>query len=143
MFGSILGRRERAKVFCFLLSVGPKKFDVLAKGRRLIFYDPGNRGQSTAVELEQISFQNDVRDLDAIRKHFALEKMSLIGWSYFGGVVARYAMEFPQHIERFVMVCGPPIQRLPHSDTINRVMADRINARRAGVSPGATGNQLS
>src|ERR1700730_845345 len=109
-----------------------EEFDVLAKGRRLIFYDPRNRGQSTAVKLEQISFQNDVRDLEAIRKHFALERMSLIGWSYFGGVVARYAIEFPQHVERFVMVCGPPIQRLPHSETINRIMADRINA----IAPG-------
>ena len=68
----------------------------------------------------------------SIRKHFALEKISLIGWSYFGGVVARYAMEFPEHVARFVMVCGPPIRRLPHSDTINRVMTDRINA----VAPG-------
>jgi proline iminopeptidase len=109
-----------------------EEFDVLAKGRRLIFYDPRSRGQSTAVERERISFQNDLHDLEAVRKHFALEKMSLIGWSYFGGVVGRYAMEFPERVERFVMVCGPPIRRLPHSDTINQIMAGRINA----VAPG-------
>lgn len=109
-----------------------EEFDVLARGRRLIFYDPRNRGQSTAVDLERISFQNDIRDLEAVRKHFALEKMSLIGWSYFGGVVGRYAMEFPERVERFVMVCGPPIRRLPHSDAINQVMANRMNA----VAPG-------
>jgi proline iminopeptidase len=109
-----------------------EEYDVLAGVRRLIFYDPRNRGRSTAVALERISFQNDIRDLEAIRNHFALEKISLIGWSYFGGVVARYAMEFPERVDRLVMVCGPPIRRLPHSDTINQVMTSRINA----VAPG-------
>jgi proline iminopeptidase len=122
---------EGASVLVPLVS-WTEEFDVLAKGRRLIFYDPRDRGQSTALPLDQISFQSDVSDLETIRKHFALEKISLIGWSYFAGVVARYAMQFPQHVERFVMVCGPPIQRLPHSDTINRIMASRINA----VAPG-------
>jgi pimeloyl-ACP methyl ester carboxylesterase len=69
-------------------------FAVLSKGRRLIFYDPRNRGQSSAVELERISFANDVRDVEAVRRHFALEKVALIGWSYFGGVVAQYATGF-------------------------------------------------
>ena len=72
-----------------------EEFDVLAEGRRIIFYDPRNRGRSTAAPLERISFQNDVRDLEAVRSYFGLEKVSLIGWSYFGAVVARYAMEYP------------------------------------------------
>ena len=110
-----------------------EEFDVLAQGRRVIFYDPRNRGESTAVELERISFQNDVRDLDAVRRHFGLEKISLIGWSYFGGVVARYAMEFPKRVERLVMVCGPPIRRLPHSEAVNRIMAERLNAVAPGI----------
>ena len=109
-----------------------EEFDALASGRRLIFYDPRNRGQSSAVALERISFQNDVCDMEAARKHFGFAKVSLIGWSYFGAVVARYAMDFPEHVHRFVMVCGPPIRRSPHSEAINRVMAERINA----VAPG-------
>lgn len=51
-----------------------EEFDVLAKGRRLIFYDPRNRGRPTAVDLEGLSFQNDVRDLEAIRQHLASRK---------------------------------------------------------------------
>ena len=109
-----------------------EEFDVLARGRRVIFYDPRNRGQSTAVELERISFANDVLDLETVRRHFAVEKISPVGWSYFAGVVARYAMDFPERVERFVMVGGPPIRRQPYSEGINRVMASRINE----VAPG-------
>jgi pimeloyl-ACP methyl ester carboxylesterase len=109
-----------------------EEFDALANGRQIIFYNPRSRGQSSAVPLEHISFQNDIRDLEAVRDHFDLDKVSLIGWSYFGAVVARYAMDFSQHVDRFVMACGPPIRRSPHSEAINRVMAERINA----VAPG-------
>ncbi len=109
-----------------------EEFDVLANGRRIIFYDPPNRGQSSAIPLERISFQNDVRDLEVVRSHFGLERVSLVGWSYFGAVVARYAIDFPEHVKHFVMVCGPPIRRSPHNEAINRVMAERINA----VAPG-------
>ena len=122
---------EGETVFIPLVS-WTEEFDVLAKGRRLIFYDPRNRGQSTAVALERISFQNDIRDLEAVRNYFGLPKASLIGWSYFGAVVARYAMDFPEHVQRLIMVCGPPIRRSPHSEAVNRVMAERINA----VAPG-------
>lgn len=114
------------------LAAWTEEFDILARGRRVIFYDPRSRGRSTAVEPERISFQNDVSDLEAVRRHFGLEQISPIGWSYFGGVVARYAMELPERVSRLVMVCGPPIRRQPHSDAMNRIMAARINA----VAPG-------
>src|SRR5215470_14275907 len=115
------------------LACWTQEFDVLARNRLVIFYDPRSRGQSSAVELDEISFQNDVLDLERVRRHFGLEKVIPIGWSYFGGVVARYAMEFQEHVERLVMVCGPPIRRAPHSDVIHREMIDRVNAAAPGL----------
>jgi proline iminopeptidase len=109
-----------------------EEFDAVANGRRIIFYDPRGRGKSSAIGLEWISFENDVRDLEDLRKQLELESFSLIGWSHYGGVVARYAMEFPEHVRRLVIVCGPPIRRSPHADTMNGIMMERINA----VAPG-------
>lgn len=114
------------------LACWTEEFDVLADRRRLIFYDPRNRGGSTAVALERISFQNDIDDLDAVRASFGLSRVSLIGWSYFAAVVARYAMDHPAAVSRFVMVCGPPIRRVPHADVINRIMMERVEA----IAPG-------
>ena len=114
------------------LACWTEEFDVLAGRRRVIFYDPRSRGGSTTLDLAQISFENDIRDLEAVRASLGLERVSLIGWSYFGGVVARYAMENPEHVERLVMVCGPPMRRVPHSGAINRMMAERLEA----VAPG-------
>src|SRR5512138_3702975 len=103
------------------LACWTEEFDVLADRHHLIFYDPRNRGGSTAVDLTRISFDHDIADLDAVRAHFALDRASLIGWSYMGAVVARYAMTHPERVRRLVMVCGPPIRRLPHAEAINRM----------------------
>lgn len=110
-----------------------EEFDVLANHRRLIFYDQRNRGGSTAVDLARISFDNDIADLDAVRAHLSIDRAALIGWSYMGAVVARYAMLNPQRVARFVMVCGPPVRRLPHADAINRMMAERLEALAPGL----------
>jgi proline iminopeptidase len=82
------------------------RFGTLSAPIRFIFYDPRNRGNSDRVPAESLSIDQDLRDLDAVRRHFGLEKVSLIGTSYYGGMVARYAMLHPQRVERLVMV-GP------------------------------------
>jgi pimeloyl-ACP methyl ester carboxylesterase len=105
-----------------------EEFEAIADGRRIIRYDPRNRGNSTAVALENVSFQNDVRDIESLRVHFALDSFTLIGWSHYAGVVIRYAMEYPERLDRVVMVCGPPISKNPHTGTMNRVMMERISA---------------
>src|SRR5262245_52037197 len=109
-----------------------REYDVLAAGRRIISYDPRSRGRSAAVAPEKISFAADVADLEALRKHLGLERFSLIGWSYYGGVVARYAMEFPARVRRVAVVCGPPIRRSPGMEAANRVMVERIRAAAPG-----------
>jgi pimeloyl-ACP methyl ester carboxylesterase len=109
-----------------------REYEALAARRRLISYDPRSRGRSTAVDAGKISFSSDVQDLEALRGHLGLERFSLIGWSYYGGVVARYAMEFPERVRRLAMVCGPPIRRSPHTEAMNRVMLERIGAAAPG-----------
>lgn len=49
---------------------------------------------------------NDVRDLEAVRHHFQLERVSLLGHSYLGIVVALYAMKHPDRVNRVVQI-GP------------------------------------
>lgn len=73
---------------------------------RFLFYDPRNRGRSEAFDLSQISLEGDLEDLEAVRKHFDLERISLIGSSYYGGLAALYAARNPQRVDKLVMV-GP------------------------------------
>ena len=82
-------------------------FQRLAKGRRLIAYDMRNRGQSDAVtNMANIGLQQDADDLEAVRKHFQVQKASLIGFSYLGKIVILYATQHPDHVNRIVQL-GP------------------------------------
>ena len=70
-------------------------FPCLASGRSLVFYDVRNRGRSDTVtdpaKLDR-GIHNDVDDLDAVRRHFGLDRLNLIAHSYMGLMVILYAM---------------------------------------------------
>jgi proline iminopeptidase len=84
-------------------------FKRLAAEHTCIFYDLRNRGRSDEVTDEtklKGGVHNDVHDLEAVRRHFKLEKVCVLGHSYMGTVVALYAMEHPDNVSRVVQI-GP------------------------------------
>lgn len=84
-------------------------FKYLAAEHTCVFYDLRNRGRSDEVTDDAMlkgGVHNDVQDLEAVRRHFGLEKVSLLGHSYLGAVVALYAMKYPDRVSRVVQI-GP------------------------------------
>ncbi len=87
-------------------------FDRLAgKQRTIIFYDMRNRGASDRVEdASLLTMENDVRDLETVRRHFGVTKFVPVGYSYLGFMVVLYAKDHPQHVERIVQLGPVPRQ---------------------------------
>lgn len=92
----------------------------LARGRRLVFYDPVGRGASDAIPLDRLSEDRQLRDLEALRLHLGLERMGLIGWSGLGKLVARYAIEHPERVSGLLLISpvGPASSAYPLEDGI-------------------------
>ena len=87
-------------------------FQRLAAGRTLIFYDMRDRGASDAVtDPHKLTIEDDVKDLDSVRRHFHADKPDLIGWSYLGMMVILYATEHPDNTGRIVQL--GPLSRKP------------------------------
>lgn len=84
------------------------EFTALARPERtLILYDMRNRGRSGRVEeTAKISILGDIEDVEALRRHFGADKISLVGFSYLGLMVPLYAAEHPDRVERLVQI-GP------------------------------------
>ena len=79
----------------------------LADEATIVAYDMRNRGRSELVADDAaISFEHDVADLEAVRRHFRLERVALAGYSYLGRIVVLYALEHPERVERIVQL-GP------------------------------------
>src|SRR5580658_4675112 len=65
-------------------------FQHLSEHRSVIFFDLRNRGASDAVSDRSklaSGIHHDVDDLDAVRQHFGLNKVDVIGHSYLGLMV--------------------------------------------------------
>ncbi|MEA2603579.1 MAG: proline iminopeptidase [Acidobacteriota bacterium] len=94
--------------------------------RRLILYDPRSRGRSSAVtDGRRLSLEEDVADLEAVRRYFGLERMALLGSSYHAAITALYALDFPERVERMLLVCpitprrpGEWLQETPTSEEL-------------------------
>jgi proline iminopeptidase len=83
------------------------EFARLARGRIVVFYDMRGRGRSDPVaDPTRITIEHEVRDLEAVRRHIGAERVALVGWSYLGMLVMRYAAEYPGRVTRIVQL-GP------------------------------------
>ncbi|HSR49717.1 MAG TPA: alpha/beta hydrolase [Acidobacteriota bacterium] len=81
------------------------------EGYTLISYDMRNRGKSESIaDGSRLTIEADVSDLEAVRRHFGVERFSPIGYSYLGLMVVLYAVEHPQHVERIVQLGPVPMR---------------------------------
>jgi proline iminopeptidase len=107
--------------------------DVLARERTVVLYDPRGRGRSDEVkDPALVGWDYELRDLDALRRHLSLDRVSLVGWSYLGAVVALYAAQQPERVSAVVQVGAMPLRKGPHWDAF-------IASRQARRNPTADG----
>lgn len=76
----------------------------LAKNRRVIYYDQRGGGRSDLIkDGGKLSISKHVEDLETVRKFFKLDKMTLLGNSWGGFLIAYYASAHPDRIERMIL----------------------------------------
>ena len=99
-------------------------FKDLAEGRTLIGLDLRNRGHSDYVsDASKLSgVQQDVEDIEAVRRHFQVDRMDLIAHSYAGIIPILYTMRYPARVRRVVQLS--PLQ----PDQSTKYLAHLTNA---------------
>jgi pimeloyl-ACP methyl ester carboxylesterase len=77
----------------------------------VIAYDMRGRGRSDVVrDSTRISIQQDVEDLETIRRHFQAPRISVVGYSYLGLMVMMYAARHGEAVDRIVQLGPVPMQ---------------------------------
>ncbi len=76
----------------------------LARDHQLIFYDQRCSGRSQSDLLpEQVRLDAFIEDIEAIRRHYGLGQVNLLGHS-FGGVLAmQYALRYPDRLRCLIL----------------------------------------
>lgn len=129
---------------------GGLDMEPLAAGRTLILYDQRGCGRSDIVkDPAMLTAAADVRDLEALRRHFHIEKMTLIGLSWGSGLAALYAAEHPDRVSRIVFLSPMPPARTPYmqqrSQKTNSLISEKDRARLGEIAkqyPTASDDQI-
>ncbi len=88
----------------------------LARKRELIFYDQRGGGQSRHDDDGPITWPTQVEDLAAVAREFALEPLSIVGYSWGGLLAMLYAIEaaadrVPVRPARMALIDPAPVTR--------------------------------
>jgi proline iminopeptidase len=101
----------------------------MSRNHSLLVYDQRGIGRSTLVsEATALAAERYVDDLEAIRKHLGLDRLTLLGHSW--GVVPAtlYAMQHPQRVRRMILVGAVPAERRGLDEAFQRLAAGRDSA---------------
>lgn len=94
---------------------GGYELDALADGRTLIAFDQRSGGHSELVnDPELLTVEYFLRDLKALREHFNLETMILIGQSWGSGLAIQYAARYPEQVTRLLLLSPMPPAKDPY-----------------------------
>jgi proline iminopeptidase len=116
------------------MSDGGYELDALANGRTLIAFDQRSGGRSELVnDPELLTVDYYLRDIEALRQHFRLEKMILIGQSWGSGLAIQYSDRHPNRVTRLLLLSPMPPARDPfwsqRIEKTNSVIGDEGVAR--------------
>ena len=84
----------------------------LATSHGLLFYDQRGAGKSTLVtDSASLAGSRFAEDVEALRSHFKMEKVTLLGHSWGTGVAALYAERYPDRVGQLILVGSMPLTR--------------------------------
>ena len=103
------------------------QFDRLADGRELFYYDQRGGGQSPVARETPLGWHEHVADLEALRAHLAIERLTLCGYSWGGLLAVLYLLEHPDRVAHLALVSPASITAAYRAE-FERRFAERMNA---------------
>lgn len=97
----------------------------LARHHTLLYFDQRGSGRSEMPDTLRLTAALMVQDLEALRRAFRLERLTLLGHSWGGGLAVLYAARYPNRIHRMVLVGPVPPRPHPYFDQYAAAQAAR------------------
>ena len=100
----------------------------LAHRHHVLYFDQRGSGYSDLPDSTGLTAQAMVEDLEAIRRAFQLERITLLGHSWGGGLALLYAMRYPARVSRLVLVGSLPLRGTPWGERYVAIQKARRGA---------------
>lgn len=89
--------------------LAPGFINLFSRDYQLVFYDQRASGKSTGLkDTARLNITQFVNDLEALRKHLKIDKMNLLGHSFGGLLVMYYAIAYPDHVQKLLLLDSSP-----------------------------------
>jgi proline iminopeptidase len=106
------GGRMREKPVAFLIHGGPggdhsgfkPVFSPLAERAQLVYFDHRGQGRSGRGDVARYTLDENVEDMEALRRYLGLGPIVTIGTSYGGMVAMAHAARYPDSVSHLVLV---------------------------------------
>jgi proline iminopeptidase len=103
-------------------------FTPLTEHHVVIFYDQRGTGRSTLPrDTTMLTAERQISDLDAVRQHFGLKRVTLVAHSYGPLLAATYALAHPDAVRRMVFFNPVPPRRGDFWDRFGKTVATRLD----------------
>jgi len=79
-------------------------FSPLAERMQLVYFDHRGQGRSDAADPMTYNLDQNVEDMEALRRHLGLGRIVSIGTSYGGMVAMAHAARFPDAVSHLVLI---------------------------------------
>jgi proline iminopeptidase len=104
-------------------------FAPLAEQHVVVFYDQRGAGRSTLPhDTTLLSAATQITDLDAVRRHFKLDRVVLVAHSYGPLLAATYAIAHPENVRGLIFFGPVPPRRGDFFQRFGRTLRSRMDS---------------
>ena len=103
------------------------QYDLLGRARTLFYYDQRGGGKSPVPRDTPVGWREQVADLEALRIHLKIDRLTLCGYSWGGLLAVLYLLEHPERVARVALVSPASITAAYRAE-FERRFAERMNA---------------
>lgn len=106
------GTRMRERPTAFLVNGGPgtdhagwkARYGMLAQKMQLVYFDHRGHGRSARGDPQRYTLDENVEDMEALRRHLGLASIVSIGASYGGRVAMAHAARYPDAVSHLILI---------------------------------------
>jgi proline iminopeptidase len=83
---------------------GKARYGRLARKMQLVYFDHRGQGRSARGDPARYTLEENVEDMEALRRHLGLERIVSMGTSYGGMVAMAHAARYPRSVSHLILV---------------------------------------
>jgi len=99
---------------------------------QLVFIDHRGCGRSKKSKQKDYTIENNIEDIEALRKYLGLEKICILGTSYGGMVAQGYAARYPKNVAKLILIVTAPSYHF--LDDAKKILQERGNAKQIAIT---------